>query len=400
MKSSTFIMNPTVLPKFAHNKASEARKGFKHFYLLQNEDHVVRAQAQFSGFCYIGKNSENIVRLANLYRSGFTCDSPKQAIVELSRMLKQTKASFPEFIVCEAEMDVHQIRTLRNFLQSNALFRGIPFLVDVAGMADHAVNAMKQSVRPDEIIGLRGMTEQELLGKIRFLRRFKSRMAAEMAPKIEEYSPVNMDLGLMCKRTFDILVSGIALLVLSPLMLLIAVAIALESGWPIFYISKRAGRGYRIFDFYKFRTMVPDADKKLQQLAHMNQYGAECTAGPVFFKVSNDPRITKVGSFLRNTSLDELPQLLNVLKGDMSLVGNRPLPLYEAKTLTTDDYAMRFMAPAGITGLWQIKKRGTKEMSVEERISMDIDYANKCSFSTDLWIIAKTPTALLQKENV
>ena len=84
----------------------------------------------------------------------------------------------------------------------------------------------------------------------------------------------------------------------------------------------------------------------------------------------------------------------------MSLVGNRPLPLYEAAKLTTDEYAGRFMAPAGITGLWQVKKRGSREMSVEERISIDIDYATRCSFATDLWIICNTPSALLQKENV
>jgi lipopolysaccharide/colanic/teichoic acid biosynthesis glycosyltransferase len=202
----------------------------------------------------------------------------------------------------------------------------------------------------------------------------------------------------MSKRAFDILVASIALLLLSPLFLLIALAVRLESRGPIFYIAKRAGRGYKIFNFYKFRTMIHGADKKMTDLAHLNQYGAE--KGPVFFKINNDPRITKVGSFLRNTSLDELPQLVNVLLGDMSLVGNRPLPLYEAKNLTTDDYAARFMAPAGITGLWQVKKRGTKEMSVEERISLDIDYATKCNFVTDLWIIANTPTALLQKENV
>jgi lipopolysaccharide/colanic/teichoic acid biosynthesis glycosyltransferase len=120
----------------------------------------------------------------------------------------------------------------------------------------------------------------------------------------------------------------------------------------------------------------------------------------VFFKIQNDPRITRIGNFLRNTSLDELPQLINVFLGDMSLVGNRPLPLYEAETLTTNDYAARFMAPAGITGLWQIKKRGNKDMSVEERINIDIAYASKCNFVTDLWIIANTPSALLQKENV
>jgi lipopolysaccharide/colanic/teichoic acid biosynthesis glycosyltransferase len=202
------------------------------------------------------------------------------------------------------------------------------------------------------------------------------------------------------KRLFDIVVSVVALVLLSPLFLLIAIVIKLESRGPVFYIAQRAGRGYRIFNFFKFRTMVAGADKKVDQLAHLNQYNASKDSGPVFFKVSNDPRITKVGAFLRNTSLDELPQLINVLLGDMSLVGNRPLPLYEAATLTTDEWAARFLAPAGITGLWQIKKRGHKEMSVEERIQLDIDYSTKCSFLYDLWIMANTPFVLVQKSNV
>jgi lipopolysaccharide/colanic/teichoic acid biosynthesis glycosyltransferase len=103
---------------------------------------------------------------------------------------------------------------------------------------------------------------------------------------------------------------------------------------------------------------------------------------------------------LRNSSLDEIPQLFNVLKGDMSLVGNRPLPLYEARTLTTDLTVERFNAPAGITGLWQISKRGNKEMSVAERIALDIQYAHDYSFTHDLKIILKTPMALIQKYNV
>jgi lipopolysaccharide/colanic/teichoic acid biosynthesis glycosyltransferase len=97
--------------------------------------------------------------------------------------------------------------------------------------------------------------------------------------------------------------------------------------------------------------------------------------------------------------LDELPQLLNVLVGDMSVVGNRPLPLYEAETLTTDEWAKRFMAPAGITGLWQIKKRGKEDMSAEERINLDINYADNYNFVYDLWIMAQTPSALIQKTN-
>lgn len=204
----------------------------------------------------------------------------------------------------------------------------------------------------------------------------------------------------VAKRVFDICVSGTLLVLVSPLFLLISVIIKLESKGAIFYAAPRAGKRYQVFKFYKFRTMVADADKQVKSLTHLNQYDANDESGPVFFKLTNDPRVTKFGAFLRNTSLDEIPQLVNVLKGDMSLVGNRPLPLYEAATLTTDKYAERFIAPAGITGLWQVKKRGKKEMSVDERIGLDIDYAKKHSFFYDMRILANTPGALIQKENV
>ena len=191
-----------------------------------------------------------------------------------------------------------------------------------------------------------------------------------------------------------------AIVLLSPLFLLVALAIKIESKGPVFYISKRAGKGYHIFNFFKFRTMVVDADKNVQELSHLNQYNGLTEAAPVFFKVINDPRITKVGAFLRSSSLDELPQLFNVLLGDMSLVGNRPLPLFEAAALTTDQWATRFMAPAGITGLWQINKTGEQDMSVEQRINYDIAYAQNAGFIYDLWILAHTFSALICKSNV
>jgi lipopolysaccharide/colanic/teichoic acid biosynthesis glycosyltransferase len=190
-------------------------------------------------------------------------------------------------------------------------------------------------------------------------------------------------------------VAAAALILLSPVLLLIALLIKIDSRGPVLYISQRAGKGYRIFNFYKFRTMLPGAERHREGLLHLNQY--RDVPETLFFKVADDPRCTRVGRFLRKTSLDELPQLLNVLLGDMSLVGNRPLPLYEAANLTTDDLAKRFLAPAGITGLWQIKKRGSQEMSVQERIVLDIDYASKYNFMYDLWIMANTPQALLQK---
>jgi lipopolysaccharide/colanic/teichoic acid biosynthesis glycosyltransferase len=200
------------------------------------------------------------------------------------------------------------------------------------------------------------------------------------------------------KRLFDILISFMALLFLSPIMILIAIIVKLESKGPIIYSSKRAGSGYKVFDFLKFRSMYVGADAELIKLRHLNQYSGDQSS--VFFKLKDDPRITRFGKFLRNSSLDELPQLINVLKGDMSVVGNRPLPLYEAQMLTKDHAAMRFMAPAGITGLWQVTKRGKKDLSEEERIALDIEYANNHTLKNDIMIVMKTLPALAQEAAV
>jgi len=249
----------------------------------------------------------------------------------------------------------------------------------------------------------------------------------------------------LIKRLFDIVVSAVALLILSPLFIVVALAIRLESKGRVIYKSKRVGTGYRIFDFLKFRSMYSGSDKKLKDLGHLNQYnvgekemvpsdepcprcaklaeGKYCSSplfisgeiiceywyheigrlqkSSTFIKIENDPRITKVGKFIRNTSIDELPQLLNVLKGDMSIVGNRPLPLYEAEQLTSDDWSARFIAPAGITGLWQVELRGKGgEMSEEERKALDNQYAKMPSVLGDIKLILRTIPALFQKNNV
>lgn len=231
---------------------------------------------------------------------------------------------------------------------------------------------------------------------IDFLKRFKKFQKEKPAVEPEPYgykiSPA--------KRVFDIAVSSIALVVASPIMVAAAIAIRLESKGPIFYISKRAGSGYKIFNFLKFRSMRVGADAELAKLAHMNQYAADPAVNSVFFKIQDDPRVTRVGKFLRNTSIDELPQLLNVLSGDMSIVGNRPLPLYEAQQLTKEQCAMRFMTAAGITGLWQVTKRGKKELSEDERIALDVQYARESSFQNDIKLIFKTLPALTQEAAV
>lgn len=254
-------------------------------------------------------------------------------------------------------------------------------------------------------------------------------------------------LHFFVKRVFDIVVSLIAIILLSPFFLLIYLLLKSESRKaPAIYISKRVGTNYKVFNLFKFRSMVPDADAKVGELAHLNMYkkgendeeieikptkqgvsskenesdGSKTLlfhdnemieeaeylkrkmeeSGAAFKKFESDPRITRVGGFLRNTSLDELPQLFNILKGDMSLVGNRPLPLYEAERLTTDKGSKRFLASAGLTGLWQVTKRGQADMTEEERVDLDIEYAENESLWLDIKIIFKTFPALFQKEDV
>lgn len=242
------------------------------------------------------------------------------------------------------------------------------------------------------------------------------------------------------KRFIDVTSTGFALLLLSPLLIIVAILIKLDSKGPIVYKSRRVGAGYKIFEIYKFRTMRTDADTMIKNMGSLNMYTKEttqkqidglcdeCTAFGVcqqkmyldgevvceksylaqkkekvaFMKFQNDPRITKLGGFLRNSSIDELPQLFNIFMGDMSLIGNRPLPLYEAEKLTTDKYIERFAGPGGLTGLWQVTKRGKgkKEMTEEERIELDIEYARNFSFKFDMKIFFMTFPALLQSENV
>jgi lipopolysaccharide/colanic/teichoic acid biosynthesis glycosyltransferase len=263
------------------------------------------------------------------------------------------------------------------------------------------------------------------------------------------------------KRTFDIVFSLIGLAFAAIPMIITAIAIKIEDPkGPVLYKSKRVGTNYTIFDFLKFRSMYNDADKRLKELSKSNNQYAEhkedeeepktVITSPLgeeaeqnmfdlgmesemmisddevmlvgddfvvsesdfskqkeedinnaFVKIENDPRITKVGRFIRKTSIDELPQLFNILKGDMSIVGNRPLPLYEAEKLTADSSIDRFMAPAGLTGLWQVEERGKGgNMSAEERKQLDILYGQTYNFALDMKIIWRTLFAFIQDENV
>lgn len=376
------------------------RRTYKHFSINPNPVIEPATASKKLEFFYIGRSTVNIDNLIQSFESGYAAETAVNAMSMLKRLMGNTSnTTIPDIIIAEASVGADNLKEFQQFLMSDPAMAAIPFIVEASELPNAEIARFRKLPFIDEIIFLKDYNKTSFTRKVNFLKRIKSRMVLEsMARSIETSLHKSTGTGIFLKRGFDILIASSLLLALSPLLFLIALAIRLESKGNVFYISKRAGKGYRIFNFFKFRTMAVGADKQINNISHLNQYDA-AHQGPMFFKVENDPRITKVGLFLRKTSLDELPQLLNVLLGDMSLVGNRPLPLYEAATLTTDEWAKRFMAPAGMTGLWQIKKRGKKDMSVEERITLDIDYADKYSFLYDMWIMANTPSALFQKSN-
>ncbi|UAY52940.1 sugar transferase [Ferruginibacter albus] len=351
-------------------------------------------------FLYIGNALSKTKKCLSLYNESYISKNLFTAREFLSEG-KISSRELPDLIILDIPYNSKDIAEFTSWIKASFETR-IPVIYNESYIPVQHLNEIKSLRQIDDVVKIESYCTR-LHEKAKFLKKANAYLTK---PVVHEKFHKELDTFKLSnakthigKRIFDIAVSLIAILFFLPLFIIIAIAIRIESRGPIFYSASRAGRGFKIFKFYKFRTMIPDADKKLSELAGQNQYETTENA-PSFFKLKNDPRITKIGTFLRNTSLDELPQLFNVLKGDMSIVGNRPLPLYEGITLTTNEWSERFMAPAGITGLWQVSKRGKEEMSVEERMALDIDYARNHSLRVDLMIMLKTPTALFQKSNV
>ena len=195
------------------------------------------------------------------------------------------------------------------------------------------------------------------------------------------------------KRTVDITASATVLLLLSPVFLVTSLAIKKDSDGPAMFTQKRIGKDGKLFEIYKFRTMVPDADKKLFELLDKDEKARE--EYKVNKKLKNDPRITKVGNFLRKTSIDELPQLINVLKGDMSLVGPRPY-LPREKDDMGAYYNTIIESKPGITGLWQVS--GRSNTTFEDRLEFDKEYTENKGFFYDMGLLTKTVGVVIHKD--
>ena len=228
-----------------------------------------------------------------------------------------------------------------------------------------------------------GITVRFIMDKLFDLPNTRSRMEyLEETPLFSIYTGPYESWALVVKRVLDFLLSAVLLVLLAPLFALVGALIGLTSRGPVFFVQDRVGYKKRRFRMYKFRTMKKDAERLQEALEGLNE-----VKGPVF-KINNDPRITKVGKILRKTSIDELPQLVNVLKGDMSLVGPRPLPLRDYRRFQENWQKRRVSMKPGITGLWQVC--GRNELSFDKWIELDMKYIDHWSLFLDFKILIKT----------
>jgi exopolysaccharide biosynthesis polyprenyl glycosylphosphotransferase len=246
---------------------------------------------------------------------------------------------------------------------------------------------------------------EDLLDALRACR--EQRVAVDVVPRLFEFldgvrsveqvgglpllsigSPRLSRSSAFAKRALDVVVSATALVVLAPLLALVAAAIRLETPGPALFRQRRAGRGGEPFEVVKFRSMHDGADARKAQLAERNE-----AADDVMFKIRRDPRITRLGAFLRRTSIDELPQLINVLKGEMSLVGPRPLVFDESDALAETWHARRLDLRPGMTGPWQVS--GRSDLSVHDMVRLDFQYVTGWSLGRDLEILVTTVPAVL-----
>jgi exopolysaccharide biosynthesis polyprenyl glycosylphosphotransferase len=206
-------------------------------------------------------------------------------------------------------------------------------------------------------------------------------------PLLHVEQPQTGEAGGLSKRLFDLVTATTGLVVLSPLLLLLALAVKLQDGGPVLFRQARVGRNGETFHMLKFRSMVVDAEARLAELRERNDFD------DVLFKMKQDPRVTRLGRFLRKYSLDELPQLANVVRGEMSMVGPRP-PLPAEVDRYGRDVHRRLLVRPGITGLWQVS--GRSGLSWDESVRLDLYYVDNWSMVSDLVIIAKTVKAVLR----
>jgi len=320
-------------------------------------------------FFYIGTQTRNTEKLREFFEFGYTSVSTENALFTLKRLLnKPDEVTIPGMIIAEGTLGTEHLVALHQFIYSHKIMASVPFIVEAGGLSRDDLTLFKRYAFIDDLLFLNEFTGPVLQRKVSFLQQMKQRRLQQPAVcKVETAFPAYPDARAVLKRGLDVLISSTLLAVLSPVMLLIALGVKMDTGGPVLFGTLRTGRGFRLINLYKFNTIIQDAAKR-----------------------KNGAEISRLGMLLRKTNLDELPMLLNVWLGHLSLTGQRALPLYEASRLTTNTCANHFLSAAGLTG-WQVQKPSLDAIQADAPLAPDAD---KSDLLYDIWLMANKPSAI------
>jgi lipopolysaccharide/colanic/teichoic acid biosynthesis glycosyltransferase len=343
-------------------------------------------QRKQENFFYVGENISLVANLADSFQMGYASAVNLQQALSFMNELQKDNFQFKGVMI---DVPLHKMQ-LTKFVKyiSGSSFARLPLVYVSTYLSEAETNELSAANAVDDIV--HPVRDIFTIGeRMDFLAKVKNDAIERSKSSVSQRTKVLSVCNAMLKRTIDIVFASVLLVLALPIMALIAVLIKLESSGPVFHNAYRAGCGYRVFKFYRFRTNKVGTARLVSSLSQISAFRDN---GASFISAYMETSLTRLGGFLRRTSLDELPQLLNVLKGDMSIVGNRPLPLNEAVKLTNDEFAERFNAPAGLTGLWQISMENE-----QFRVSLDLEYARQHDLLLDLEILVRTPSAWYRK---
>jgi lipopolysaccharide/colanic/teichoic acid biosynthesis glycosyltransferase len=342
---------------------------FKYYSVSDNPLEAVRNGER--SYLYIGYNEADFTAFNTDFKAGISLENLEKGIQFLNQATSEQKISviFIDLPFCYTSFHVflsetEKVRELAN----------VPVILNIRNLTPEEISFVRKKKMADELVDFK-VEMASIQEKISFLHQISVSIADNQSNiKIERKPSAVYPDTFFLKRTLDIFLSLFLMICLSPLFLLIALAIKLESRGPVFYNSYRAGRGFRIFKLYHFRTMKVGADRMLNSLVKLNTFNNFGHA-PVCIAPENDPRVTKLGRFLSKSGLNKLPGLINVLNGNLSLLGKDPLHLYEAVSLINNESADRFSVNAGITSLYSVNSDKSKKLNFFDRINSDIAIA-------------------------
>lgn len=366
---------------------------FKYYSISDNPLKVVHNWDR--SYLYIGNNESDFTAFKTDFKSGFSKENLEKGIQFLNQCKGEQKVSviFIDLPFCYTSLHVFLSEKEKMMELAN-----VPVILNIRNLTPEEISFVRRKKMADEMVDFK-VEMDSINERIEFLRLISISIAENQSNiKIENKPSAVYPDRFFLKRTMDIFLSIFLIVVFSPLFVLIAFAIKLESRGPVFYNSYRAGRGFKIFKLYHFRTMKVGADRMLNSFLKLNKFNNFGHA-PVFLSPENDPRITRVGHFLSKSGLNKLPSLINVLNGNLTLVGKDPLHLYEAASLKNNDSADRFIMASGLSGMWKFPRFKSDTSANKENSKTVLAEGKTSNAFTEFLSKISTPLSSMQSYN-